>query len=425
MRSTFNLKEPKKEKGKTLILFSAYFKNEGKKFVYSTGEYISPDDWDFDLRQPANLTGRKEKTKALKSINTQIKRYSSFFDELVASYKLSERELIISNIKDDFDNKFKRTKAISNKFFHVYELFLESKRNDFTDDANSPTTIKRYEYNKQHLIDFQESRGKKIHFNQITKSFYNDFIKYCVFEKKHSANTLKRNMGMFKTFLYWAFDEGHTYKLDFQKFKMPKGHDTDEVALSYEQVQEVLLHDLSKNKRLERVRDLFVFGCTTGMRISNYGKIKKRDIEEGFIKVVEVKDNSKYLKIPLNEISTFILEKYEYNLPSISTQKFNEYIKDVFELLGYTAEVKKTLKIGNEVIEKQIPFYERISSHTARRSFITIMKNKKVPDKIIMSYTGHKDLKNFNKYYKPNDDDRKEFMQDVWKLEKTPLKIAK
>jgi hypothetical protein len=170
MRSTFNLKEPKKGKEKTLILFSAYFKSEGRKFVYSTGEYICPDEWDFEQRQPNNLTGRTEQTKIHKSINTQIKRYSNYFDELVSSYKLTERELIISNIKDDFDNKFKRTKAISNKFFHVYELFLESKRNDFTDDANSPTTIKRYEYNKQHLIDFQDHRGKKIHFNQITRS---------------------------------------------------------------------------------------------------------------------------------------------------------------------------------------------------------------------------------------------------------------
>ena len=67
MRSTFNLKEPKKET-ETLILFSAYFKNEGRKFVYSTGENINPNEWDFDNRQPNNLTGRSAEADKHKSI---------------------------------------------------------------------------------------------------------------------------------------------------------------------------------------------------------------------------------------------------------------------------------------------------------------------------------------------------------------------
>ena len=62
---------------------------------------------------------------------------------------------------------------------------------------------------------------------------------------------------MFKTFLYWALDNGHTYKVDFQKFKAPKAAQTDEVALTFEQVNEVFSFDLSKNPKLERIRDLF------------------------------------------------------------------------------------------------------------------------------------------------------------------------
>ena len=80
------------------------------------------------------------------------------------------------------------------------------------------------------------------------------------------------------------------------------------------------------------------------------------------------------------------------------------------------------MKVGKEIIEQINPLYERISSHTARRSFITIMKNKKIPDKVIMSYTGHRSLEVFNKYYKPNNEDRKDFMQTVWRTEATQLK---
>lgn len=421
MRSTFNLKEPKKD-NPTLILFSAYFKNEGKKFIYSTGEQIHPNEWDFENKQPNNTNGRTENAQTHRNIKRQLDRYVNFFSETVSQYKLANREILISNIKDEFDTEFKRTKSISNRFFEVYDIFLEMKRNDHTDTANSPATIKRYEYNRKNLWDYQTFIKKKIHFNQINSSFYNSFIDYCITQKKHSANTLRRNMGMFKTFLYWALDEAYTFKNDFIKFKMPKPQPTDEVALTMKQVQEVFEYDFSDNPRLERVRDLFVFGCTTGMRISNYSKVQKKDIQNGMIKVRDEKNKDKVLEIPLNDYSNLLLEKYDYNFPKISNQKFNDYIKEVFKIMGYDENIKKTMKLGKEIIESITPLYERISSHTARRSFITIMKNEKIPDKVIMGMTGHKSLDVFNKYYKPNNDEKKGFMQTVWKMERTQLK---
>ncbi len=423
MKYTFNLKEPKKD-GESLIIFSSYFKNEGRKFVYSTGEVIHPNEWDFENRQPNNLNGRTAKAEYQRVIKRQLDRYSNFFTDTVNSFKLTNRELLIAEVKEEFDIEFKRTKAISNKFFSVYETFLEGKRADYTDEANSATTIKRYEYNKKLLEDFQEFRKKKIHFNQIDKSFYNMFIQYCVDQKKHSANTLRRNVGLFKTFLYWALENNHTYKSDFQKFKAPKAQQTDEVALTLDEVQKVFEFDLSKKPKLERVRDLFVFGCATGLRISNYSKIKRNDIQNNVIKVRDQKNKDKSLEIPLNDFSIYLLKKYDFDLPKISTQKFNDYIKDVFEEMEWNHKVKKTIKIGNELIEQEDFFYDRISSHTARRSFITIMKNKKIPDKIIMGYTGHQSLEVFNKYYKPNDEDKKDFMQAVWKMPKAQLKKA-
>ena len=173
---------------------------------------------------------------------------------------------------------------------------------------------------------------------------------------------------------------------------------------------------------MEKVRDLFVFGCSTGMRISNYGRITKEDIRDGIIIVRDAKNKNKLLEIPLNDFSRAILTKYEYKLPIISTQKFNEYIKEVFKIMGYDQAIKKSVKIGREIVEQIHPYYERISSHTARRSFITIMKNKRVPDKVIMEITGHKSLEVFNKYYKPNNEERKEFMQTVWKSSNSQMK---
>ncbi len=423
MKSTFNLKEPNSDK-ETLIMFSAYFKKENRKFVYSTGEFILPSEWDAVNKQPKDVNGRSAKADNHRLILRQLQRYSNLLDSKERLYKQAQQELTIEAMRNEFNSEFKRTKAISNRFFEVYDLFLKEKKEDYTETANSKTTIKRYEYNKSHLLDFQNYSKKSIHFNSINQSFYKSFCHFCVTEKGHGANTLRRNMGMFKTFLYWSLDNGHTYKVDFQKFVMPKEHPTDEIALSMDKVQNLFNYDLSNFPRLEKVRDLFVFGCSTGMRISNYSKVSKKDIIDGFIKVRDFKDKNKALEVPINDLSSYILKKYDYNLPKITTQKFNMYIKEVFEKMGLVELTKKTTKLGNEILETMIPFNERISSHTARRSFITIMLNAKVPDKIIMSYTGHRDFKVFMKYYKPNEDDKKEFMTTVWKMNSAPLKMV-
>jgi integrase len=421
MKSSFHLKNPKGDK-ESLIYFSAYFKNEGKKLIYSTGETITPKEWNFKNRMPNDLSGRTTRADNHRTINMQLNRYTDFYIKIINRYIHSEQEITVENIRNAFDKEFKKTKTGSRDFFAVYDKFMTEKINDKTDKPNATSTIKRYEYNKKLLQDFEESEGVKLNFNQIDKKFYNTFINYCTNTKNHYTNTLSRNIGLFKTFMNWAVLNRYTYKLDFQEFKNIKKEITDEVALSKEQVVEIFNFDFSNNQKLERVKDLFVFGCFTGMRYSNYSKIKKNDIIDSHIKVRDVKDNRKQLNIPLNDYSSFLLKKYDYRLPEISNQKFNVYIKEVIKIVGYTEDIKKTSKLGNEIIETVAPFYKRVSSHTARRSFITIMKTEKVPDKIIMGFTGHKSLEVFNQYYKPNDIEKVDFMQDVFKMNSIKLK---
>jgi len=418
LKSTFHLKNPSITSKESLIYFSAYFKNESKRLIYSTGETITPTDWDKETKAPKGLNGRTSKAAKLRQINKQLNRYPDFFINIIDRYINSGQEITIKAIREEFDKEFKKTKIVASKFFQVYDLFLSSKNSI----ENSPTTIKRYEYNKKLLQDFEIFSKKKLNFNTIDKQFYKVFIDYCIIVKKHSTNTLSRNVGLFKTFMFWAVENRYTYKVDFQSFKNVKKEATDEIALTYKQVVEIFEFDLSNNSRLERVRDLFVFGCFTGMRYSNYSKIKKSDIIGGRIVVRDVKDNTKTLKIPLNDYSSYLLKKYNYKLPKITNQKFNKYIKEVIEKVGYTQDIKKTIKIGREIKEIISPFYQRISSHTARRSFITILKTKKVPDKIIMGYTGHKSTEVFNQYYKPTDEDETDFMKQVFTMNKALLK---
>lgn len=412
MNYTFKLKEPNSDK-ETLIYFRSYFGNEKRNFIYSTGEKIKPFEWDFDNRQPNDLNGRTKKSENHRSIKKQLDRYSSFFTEVVNRYKNINEELSVGIIKQRFDEEFKKVKA-KEDFFRIYDEFIDERANDYTGKGISKSTKTRYEYNRNLLSEFQNYSKIKITLGNFNVKTYNEFIKYCVEVKDHSANTIHRDIGLLKTFLYWALNKKYTYNNDFINFQKPPKFRTDEIALNYQQVDEIYNHDFSNNKKLERVRDLFVFGCVTGLRFGNYSRITKDDIEGDFIRVVDMKSKTKNLAIPLNSISRSILEKYDYELPSISNQKMNKFIKEVFQELEFTDEIKKTMKYGDELIEKKSEFYKRISSHTARRSFITIMKNKRVPDKVIMSYTGHTSLEVFNAYYRPSEEDKINYMNEVF-----------
>ncbi len=112
MRYTFNLKSPKEEK-ETLIYFSSYFKEEAKKFVYSTGEVINPKDWDFKYRQPNNLTGRTKEAEIQRTVKKQMDRYSIFFIEIVNRYKNSNQDIDIEIVRNEFDKHFKKVKTVS------------------------------------------------------------------------------------------------------------------------------------------------------------------------------------------------------------------------------------------------------------------------------------------------------------------------
>jgi integrase len=107
----------------------------------------------------------------------------------------------------------------------------------------------------------------------------------------------------------------------------------------------------------------------------------------------------------------------------IANQKQNKYIKEVFEELEYTNKVEKVTTKGKENIKEEMIFKDRISTHTGRRTFITIMKRQGKSDKLIASITGHNDMKTLNAYYQVSDEETKEAMDEVFNID-IPLKIA-
>lgn len=417
MKYTFNLKEPKSDK-ETLILFSCYFKNENKKFVFSTGEKIMPENWDFENRFP--FVNGKKKSKFVQSIRLQMNRYSDLFLETESLYKRINEPFTSKNLKKVFDEEFKKAPSGKNAFFDAYDEFTAEKEKG---KEWSASTIKRYKNIKNILEKFEAARKFKLTFSKIDETFHREFTSYCMDDLKHINNTYARNLGLFKTFMFWARKNKFTYNDSFVEFKKVERVITNQIALTIDDLNKLMQHEFESEK-LGKVRDVFVFACVTGMRFGELSLIRRSNVTNDFILLKENKDETKETReIPLTSISRYILLKYDYKLPLIANQKQNKYIKDVFQELEYNNKVQKVTTKGKENIKEEMFFYNRISTHTARRTFITMMKRQGKSDKLIASITGHNDMKTLNQYYQISEPEKKEAMDEVFNVE-LKLKIV-
>ena len=138
MKHSFYLKQPK-SKSETLILFTCHFKDEGKKFVYSTGEKIEPDNWDSNNRWPYR-SGPK-KSKQYGAIATQLNRYSEKFEEVQARCKIYKEDFTSKLLRREFDVEFKKVPSGKGIFFSTFDEFTSIK---IKNQSWAPNTVKRY-----------------------------------------------------------------------------------------------------------------------------------------------------------------------------------------------------------------------------------------------------------------------------------------
>lgn len=422
MKYTFKLKEPNSDK-ETLILFSCFFKDENKKFIYSTGEKINPKNWDAPNKFPF-LNG-KNKAPFLESIKIQLNRYSDLMQITESERKKINEPFGSDTLKKAFDEEFKRSLKGKNVFFEKYDEFFNEKVGQLQWTAGTKV---RYQNIRNILERFEIAKNYPLTFNRIDAKFHAEFTDYSLNTLKHVNNTYLRNLTFFKTFMNWAIDRKYTYNEKFKKFNIDdskkhiiKETVTSQIALNIDDLNKIMGHTF-KTKSLERVRDVFVFACVTGMRFGELSLISKSNVTETHIVLKEEKGVFKEPRnIPLTTLSKYILTKYDYELPLIANQKQNKYLKDAFQEMEFLRKIEKATNRGREVERSEDFFYNRITTHTARRTFITMMKRKGVSDKLIAKATGHKDMATLNKYYQVDDEQTKEAMDDVFSVE-IPLK---
>lgn len=165
---------------------------------------------------------------------------------------------------------------------------------------------------------------------------------------------------------------------------------------------------------LEQHRDLFVLGCYTGLRFSDFSMIRTEDIRNNMLYKKQEKSNH-WVIIPLRSCAESILKnKFKNGIPKISNTDFNNSVKLIGKLAGLDIPIKFSHKKGNRKLVICKPKYDWITSHTCRRSFCTNEFLAAIPVELIMKISGHKSLKDFYKYIKISPEEAAEKIKEIW-----------
>ena len=234
-------------------------------------------------------------------------------------------------------------------------------------------------YRKYEIVRnlFYSSISNTKQVTEITNGVIANF--YAELNQKYESTTSASMMVKLKTIVTYALDNGKLKINPFNSIKISKR--TKEVEfLTTEELQAIKSRTFSG--RLEKVRDLFLFQCFTGLAYIDMANLTKEDFQfnedQIYIKKCRVKTNITYLTVLIDEAAE-IAKKYNFELPVLSNQKYNSYLKEIADLCGIT---------------------KSLHTHIGRHTFATYMLNKGVSIEVVAKMLGHSNIKQTQHYSK-------------------------
>lgn len=439
----FVLKQPNLS-SPTTIRFTSYIR--GQKMTYATGIKILPQLWDPGNQSPIIISLAEIKNKMkhdddsglaekrniieeiikeekrnnpdllsnLSTIEKSLKKVKTAFEDSIHHLSIINKPINHISVKTEMNRRLKPETQKSNfvkGFWERFDQFLENAEGQL-----KPLTIKKYKTLYTRLKAYETKSKTKITFDTINMNFYDDYKAYLLNinnprrdnKKGLLDDTISKEFSSLKSFMKWSLERGYHTNTIFQlkSFSANKKNRQDQVTLKEAEVESLLKLDLTSHTRLEKVRDIFCFGIFTGQRWSDIEGFEKDQIK-GDTWEFRSKKTGDSITVPLvgfSEPALGILKKYDYRLPKISQQKFNEYLKEV----GKKANINELITIerqsGSSRIIKKGPKHEFMSSHMARRTFVTLLLEKNIAITTIRKITGHRDVQTLMRYENTGDE---------------------
>lgn len=382
-----------------LMVLSKQTNSAGETPIYVEVNYRDKNKRLHTLRIP---TGERVKPQYWSKKQQVTKGYGKGFSTLNEKIGLKKSEVLeyirlnptssLTQIKEYFSDK--QPERISNNLVAAFQEFLAEHAKRFPNTS----TRKAYTTVANNLSEF----ASKFSLQDVG---YKLFERYHNWLKKEGRNpeTIKARLKKLRVFTNYLADNNLITDTTYKKYSIGSFNAKDVLYLTIEEVNQLYELDLSKNKQLDRIRDLLIFTCFTALRFSDSHMIRPHHIKDGQIQnFYTQKTDVEVSSIPVIGFAKPILEKYSYNLSALklTNQHYNRELKKLGELAGITSKVTIAKDVNGKRVYKAVPKSEIISSHIGRKTFVTLAMEAEIPVEVIKKVTGHKDNRSFEAYLK-------------------------
>lgn len=393
VKAHFNLRSRKQSKPTNIYLVVCL---NGKQHKFPTGVKVYPDHWNERIGEAItslrlhemDLRNNIYTNEVLSEMMGRFNEFKEFIcshpdkvincEQMLKSYIYKDMEERDNNIKVEIDIISELYQAVetdttisdgsrdnTKKGIKALDAFFSGRSEGRISNPKLITTELFIEMRDWLVDNYRKSNG-----DQFTVGTINDFLKL--------ANIAVKKYG--KKLGWYTSAEADTISYEQLKDKADK----DEIALRDDEVLKLYNYQCD-NPRDEIIKDLFLLECTIGQRISDtYRASDNTQIIEGVnvIKLVQKKTSKKISVDLIFEIAKNILvDKYHYDVPSIGKDEdaekdaINKRIKEIAKKAGITGTEKKIIhKAGDsKPIVTEVPRYKMISTHTGRRTFVTML----------------------------------------------------
>ena len=336
--------------------------------------------------------------------------------------------------QEELANKMTLSKYIDQ---YIKEIKAGARQTD-SGKCYSPETIRTIVTSVNQWKAFQKKKHKVYDFDDVDMKCYYDFTTFLKTKTKkkddeevfagYSINTVGKCIKQLKAILNAAETEGYHHNAIYKNKKF-KGTriEVDNVYLTREELDKLMALQFEKpGTGMEIARDIFMVGCWTAQRVSDYNNISKDSIqtmklrtivdepdpekpgqtkaviqekEITYISIRQQKTGAK-VAIPCSTQLLEILRKYDFQMPHLEDQVINRYLKDLCKAAGIDNMVEIEETKGGTPKKVWKPKYELVHTHTARRTGATLMYLSGMDVYDIMKITGHSSPLMLKKYIK-------------------------
>jgi integrase len=315
---------------------------------------------------------------------------------------------------------------LSSELVPVFREYLEVRRKDFS-RRNSLSSLKDFVSFLNGILDMELSSKVKYKIKSVNEDFLKDYFDFLTSKRELgkgfktkgglNARSIKKRFDVLKTFLKWLKEkkgiDRHTEicrllgdtTFDLERLKV----DVKRLTLSVEQIKLISEFEIEDNNSpLFKVRDMFLFCCSTGLRFSDLIKVNKSNFVKEkngrWFLVGKAVKTSRRFRVDLSDRIVDIVIRNNYNLGLMTNQKANFYLKQLLEKIEeFNKESEIYFKKDENNRNVPYKYYELVSFHTARRSFVTTLLDRGFSIPEIMMRTGHSKPTTIETYVNPNE----------------------